>query len=134
MPTAARLTATQLEELLKTLLQALGCTGQCVYQWNGTNYELTSGTCTGIGCSPCPATMNGLFRALVLAAPFVFADPDNVQVSCTFVDLESSVLKALKDVALEIKKGGVTKKPKAAAPAKKTTKSAPAKKRKAKRK
>ncbi len=128
MPTASRLTAPQVEKLLLTLLQALGCTGQCVYAWNGTNYELQSGSCTGEGCPACPATMNGLFRALVLALPVVFPNPNNVHVGCTFVDLEDAVMKALKDVAVESKTRATTKKPKATAPVKKAAKSAPAKK------
>jgi hypothetical protein len=130
MPTSARLTPTQIDELLLKLLEALGCNGQCIYKWTGVEYEIQPGSsCTGIGCAQCPPTMNGLFRALVLALPAIFTDPNNVQVSCTFVELESPVLKALKDVAVQHKVGGSAKKSKLAAPPKKAPKkSAPAKK------
>jgi hypothetical protein len=123
MPTSARLTATQIETLLLQLLQGLGCTGQCIYEWNGTNYELQPGSsCTGTECNPCPATMDGLFRDLVLLLPEVFPDSNTVTASCMIVDLEESVLKALKKLVIESRKGAAAKKSKLAAPAKKAPK------------
>jgi hypothetical protein len=71
---------------IPTIVDAIGCTGTCVYKWNGQSYGWVSGSCTGgTNCQPCPPSFGTDLRALVLQLPALFSNPNNIALRCGVV-------------------------------------------------
>jgi hypothetical protein len=74
-------------DCLKELLGGSNCTGNCIYSWNGSQYVLVGGSCSGgSGCPSCQQpnqTNSEILRGLVLAlGTSCFPTPDNITVNC----------------------------------------------------
>ena len=69
---------------IPTVVNSVGCSGACVYAWNGQNYNLQPGSsCTGAAnCQQCPGSFGTDVRNLVLQMPKLFPDPDDISLSC----------------------------------------------------
>jgi hypothetical protein len=74
---------------LKELLGGGSCNGSCTYTWTGTEYILSSGSCSGgQNCESCPqqpgVTNSQILRGLVLAlGKTCYPTPDDLTVGCS---------------------------------------------------
>jgi len=90
-------------DCLKELFGGANCTGNCIYSWNGSQYILIGGSCSGgASCPSCQQpnqTNSAILRGLVLAlGPSFFPTPDNITINCgvNTEDLARRLLQVLK--------------------------------------
>ncbi len=96
MPSAVQVSKHPLFHLCELLNTTAGCTGGCVYAWNGTAYIYQSGSCTGTtGCPSCPGSFGSAVRAQVLRLGKFFPDPDNIMLNCSMITDVETVLAEL---------------------------------------
>jgi hypothetical protein len=96
MPPAAQVSKHPLFNLCELLNKSAGCTGGCVYTWNGTEYIYKSGSCTGgTGCPSCPGSFGSTVRSQVLRLRSFFPNPDDVMLNCSLITQVETVLAEL---------------------------------------
>ncbi len=94
-------------DCLKEIFGGADCTGNCIYSWNGSQYILIGGSCSGgTGCPSCQQPNqadSAILRGLVLAlGPSCFPTPDNITVNCgvSTQDLAAKLRPVLKEPKL----------------------------------